>query len=284
MRKWVVFFLLAGLLLGIWGIAAAAPRSLVKFGRNLVIDEGTKVQDAIAIGGQVTVEGEVKRNVVAVAGSILLASSARVGGDVISVGGVVEAEEGAQVEGNQVEVPLPGLSSSFMGLSQGNWPHLSWILRLISIIASMGFMALALLVVLLIPRPIGMISAAVEHNIWKVAGWGLLGVFLIIPVAVLLAISIIGIVLIPVEIIFVVCALLTGYIAVGQLLGKRITTALKKPNQPMFWETLLGLIVLSVTGLVPVLGSLVKLVVGLVGLGGVIFSLLSLRKGMTAEG
>jgi hypothetical protein len=47
----------------------------------------------------------------------------------------------------------------------------------------------------------------------------------------------------------------------------------------MFWETLWGLIALWVIGWVPVLGGLIKSVAGLLGLGGVIFSLLRLRKG-----
>jgi hypothetical protein len=280
MKKWgLICLLLVSLLTGVFGMGEAAPRDLVKFGRNLVIKEDVRVHDAVAIGGQVTVEGEVERNVVAVAGSVFLASGAKVGGDVISIGGIIEKEEGAQVQGDQVEVALPGLSSFFMSLSQGNWHELSWIFRLISIIASIGFMALALMVVLLIPAPVGMVSATVEKNTLKAAGWGLLAVFLIVPVAVLLAVSIIGIVLIPVEIIFVVCALLMGYIAVAQLLGKKITLALRKPNRPIFWETLWGLVILWVIGLIPVLGGLVKSAAGLLGLGGVIFSLLKLRKG-----
>ena len=278
MKKWLICPLMTGLLLLAWGVGAGEARDLVKFGRNVIVTQGMKVHDAIAIGGQVTVEGEVERNVVAVAGSVLLDSSAVVGGDVISVGGIIEKEEGARVQGDQVEVALPGFSSFIMSLSQGDWRGLSWVFRLIFLIASIGFMALALMVVLLIPRPIGIISAAIEHNTLKMAGWGLLGIFLIVPVAILLAVSIIGIVLIPVEIIFVVCALLMGYIAVAQLLGKRITFLLKKPNQPMFWETLWGLIVLWAIGWIPVLGGLIKSVAGLLGLGGVIFSLLRLRK------
>jgi len=279
MKKWLICPLLIGLWLSVWGIGAAEPRDLVKFGRNLIVKQGMKVHDAVAIGGQVTVEGEVERNVVAVAGSVFLDSSAVVGGDVISVGGLIEKEEGAEVQGNQVEVALPGFSSFIMSLSQGNWRELSWVFRLIFFIASIGFMALALAVVLLIPRQIGTISAVIERSTLKVAGWGLLGIFLIVPVGVLLAVSVIGIVLIPVEIIFVVCALLVGYIAVAQLLGKKITFLLKKPNRPMFWETLWGLIALWVIGWVPVLGGLIKSVAGLLGLGGVIFSLLRLRKG-----
>ena len=278
MKKWLICPLIIGLFLGVWSIGAAEPRDLVRFGRNLIVKQGMKVHDAIAIGGQVTVEGEVERNVVAVAGSVLLDSTAVVGGDVISVGGVIEREEGAQVQGNQVEVALPGFSSFIMSLSQGNWRELSWVFRLIFFIASIGFMALALMVVLLIPRPIGIISAAIEHKPMHAVGWGFLGIFLIVPVGVLLAVSIIGIVLIPVEIIFFVCALLMGYIAVAQLLGKKITLVMKKPNQPMFWETLWGLIVLWVIGWIPILGGLIKSVAGLLGLGGVIFCLLRLRK------
>ena len=279
MKRWLVGPLVVGLFLGLGAAAGAETRDLVKFGGDVAIEEGMKVRDAVAIGGDVTVDGAVERNVVAVAGSVSLGPSATVGGNVVSIGGAIEKEEGAQVGGNLVEVPLPGVSSVVASLFQGNWPGFFWAFRLFSIIAAIGFMALALLIVSLIPRPVGLISATIEEKTAKVIGWGLLGMVLIMPLAILLAISIVGIVLIPLEMIFVVGATLIGYIAVAQLIGKRITAALRKPNQPIFWETLWGLIVLSLIGLVPLFGWLIKSVAGLLGLGGVLCCLYQVHKG-----
>ncbi len=278
MKRALVCMLLAGLLLGICTLAGAESRNLVKLGGDLVVGPGMEPRDAVAIGGDVQVEGSVERHVVAVGGSISLGPEAQVGGDVISIGGIIEKEEGAQVRGNLVEVTLPGLSSLITSLSQGNWREYFWPIRFISIIASIGLLALSLVIVSIFPKPVGAISATIETHTLKAIGWGLLGILLVAPIALLLAISIVGIVLIPLEIVFVICGVLIGYIAAGQLLGKKITVALRKPNQPMFWETLWGLIFLTVIGWVPFLGHLVKSVAALVGWGGVIYSLVNIRR------
>jgi len=216
--------------------------------------------------------------VVAVGGSVLLNSGAMVGGDVVALGGTIEQEEGAWVQGSMVELAFANLPSLLGTLCPSRWHDLFWIARGISFLASLAFLALALLIVSLIPRTVGIISATMERDLLKAGGWGLLGVLLTAPLAFLLALSIVGIPLILLEIIFVISAAILGYVAAAQLLGKKVTHALKRPNQPIVWETLWGLILLWVIGWIPFLGWLVKSIAGLVGLGGVISSLLHLRR------
>ena len=173
---------------------------------------------------------------------------------------------------------IPGLASALTAAFWSNWEGLRWALTIISFIAFLGFLALALLTVALLPKPVGLISSAVENHTLKVGLWGILAMALIVPLAILLAVSVVGIVLIPLYVFLVVCAFLTGYIAVARLIGNKITIALKTPDRPMLWETFLGLIVLWAIGWVPIVGWLVKGLSALLGLGGVIVSLLGTRR------
>lgn len=277
MKRWLVWFMTVGCLVGIHADAGAVPKDIVKFG-DLSVAKEMEVRDAVAIGGDVTVDGKVERNVVAVGGSVFLTSKAMIGGDAVSLGGTIEQEEGAWVQGRIMELAFPNLASLSGALSSDKWRDLFWIFRGISFLTSLAFLVLALLIVLLIPRPVGIISANIEKDPLRAGGWGLLGVLLIAPLAFLLTLSIVGILLIPLEILFVISAGILGYVAVAQLLGKKITIALKRPNQPIIRETLLGLILLWIIGWIPFLGWLVKSIAGLLGLGGVIASLLGLRR------
>lgn len=63
-------------------------------GRSLLIN-GTVRNGAISLGGDVVIKGVVEGDVAAIGGSVTLLSGARVGGDVIVVGGTYRAEPGS---------------------------------------------------------------------------------------------------------------------------------------------------------------------------------------------
>lgn len=277
-RQRLACFLAMGLVLGLQSLAGAEGRTIVRFGNDVVVEEGMRVRDAVVIGGHITVNGVVEHDVVAVGGSVMLGPEAVVGRNAVSVGGTIDRAEGAEVQGDIVEVNIPGLASALTAAFWSNWEGLRWALTIISFIAFLGFLALALLTVALLPKPVGLISSAVENHTLKVGLWGILAMALIVPLAILLAVSVVGIVLIPLYVFLVVCAFLTGYIAVARLIGNKITIALKTPDRPMLWETFLGLIVLWAIGWVPIVGWLVKGSSALLGLGGVVVTLLDTRR------
>ena len=277
-RRQLACFLAMGLVLGFQSLAGAEGRTIVRVGSDIVVEQAMRVRDAVAVGGHVTVNGVVEHDVVAVGGSIMLGPESVVGHNVVSVGGAIDRAEGAEVQGDIVEVNLPVLASSLTSIFRDNWQGLLWAFQILALIAFIGFLALALLVIALLPKPVGLVSAAVENSTLKAALWGLLGMVMIVPLAIFLAVSVVGLVLMPLYGFLVACAFLAGYIAVAHLIGKKITTALKRPDQPMLWETFLGLIVLWAIGWVPIVGWMVNGVAALLGLGGVIVALLGTRK------
>ena len=278
MKKLLGYILVLALVFGFRSLAGAEDRTIVKFWSDLVVEQAMRVRDAVVIGGHITVNGVVEHDVVAVGGSVMLGPESVVGRNVVSLGGAIDKSEGAEVQGDIVEVNIPALASGLTSVFRDNWQGLRWAFQILALIAFIGFLALALLVIALLPKPVGLVSAAVENNTLKAALWGLLGMVMIVPLAIFLAVSVVGLVLMPLYGFLVACAFLAGYIAVAHLIGKKIMTALKRPDQPMLWETFLGLIVLWAIGWVPIVGWMVNGVAGLLGLGGVIACLISARK------
>ena len=108
--------------------------------------------------------------------------------------------------------------------------------------------------------------------------WGILGIILIVPLAVMLAISIIGIALIPLEILAVFLATLIGYIAVAIIIGKKLLTALNKDNPAVILSAILCILILWLIGLIPIFGGIVKVIAVIIGFGEVIIAVAKRNK------
>lgn len=252
--------------------ALARVDTLVRLGSDIVIEPGVEVEGAVSIGGSVRVYGQVNENVIVVGGSVFLGEDAVVRGDIVSVGGPVVKLTGAQVHGKITAIETPWVSSVFSVFAVPELPRIHGMLPFI------GFLLIAVCIVALIPSTVGFISFNLEYDALKAFAWGVLGTVLILPLVFIFIISIVGIVLIPVLLILVACAFFLGYVAVSQLVGKKITIALKKPNKPILLETLLGVIVFSGIGLIPFFGWLVQTLAAITGFGSVISSIISRRR------
>jgi hypothetical protein len=271
---WMIFFIC------LWAfLSSFMPRaeksdseesSRFGLGRDVVVEEGKDVDMAIAIGGNVNVYGHVRKDTVSIGGSVFLAPLSIVDGNVVAVGGQVVQQEGARV-GGKISVLGTGRLSSIMSwiLHEGldGLRDLAWGIGWIS---SIGFILLALVTVAVIPSVVGAISFRIEHNTLGTLFLGIIGSVAIFPIGIVLLISFVGIVLIPLEMMLVGCAMILGYIAVSQLIGKKMTVGLKRPHRPILTETALGLAVLFLAGFVPFFGFLFKGFIALLGFGGVI--------------
>lgn len=247
--------------------------SSIGFGRDASVDQDAEVDYAVSLGGDVSVEGHVLKSVVAVGGSVYLGPHAVVEGHVISVGGMVVEYDGARVGGKVSVINTQSLSSLFSWLPNDGADIMHGVATSIRWAALFGFFVLALVVAAVMPKAVGSVSFQVEHHTFRALFWGGIAAALVFPVALLLVFTIVGIVLIPFQVILVGCALLLGYIAVAQLVGKRLTLAVKRPNRPIVLETAIGMAALFVVGLAPFAGWLIKSVAALLGLGGVICAL-----------
>ena len=266
MRSVIVLSLL-GLLLRPAAAVATEGGNIVKIGSDVTIEAGQKVSNVVAIGGQITVSGAVDNNVVAVGGSVVLTKTAVVGGSVVSLGGIIVSARDSQIIGTMTEINSSNLFETLTTALSAEWEGWSWIFAVISLSIFLVILVLALLIVALLPKPVRTVAEAIGENTFKVALTGLLGLVLITPLALLLTVSVVGIALIPLEVIVVVCSVLLGFIAVGQLIGKKVLKLFHRPNPSMLRETFWGLIILWLIGWIPYIGWMVKAVAIVIGLG-----------------
>jgi len=262
---------------------AAERKSIVKIGGDIFVKAEETVKEAVAIGGNVTVAGSVDKDVVAIGGYINLKPGAAVGGDIVAVGGKIIRARGTIVGGEIHEIAPIGfapMGRAFRKMGLGWIVGGGIVLRLITLIA---FLALAAILIVVFEKHAAVAVAAANKGLWKSFLIGLLGMLVFVPIIGLLAISIIGIPLIPLWGLLFAAAVVMGYIVVADILGKRILGAAGKKNIPMIVEVLLGILILGLAGLIPIFGWIVKSAAVAVGLGGVIITRFGTRK-VSAKG
>ena len=277
MKKLFVFALAAFLLVSMASISHARvlvkDSSVVKLNEDINMGQGLIFKDLVTIKGNINVKGDVGGDIVAVLGNIHIFPTARVAGDVVSIGGKITRDEGAKVKGEITEIIIGKggekmaevYAPLIVGMGVGG-------LLLLKALAFLGFIGLSMIIVSFMTGQIGAISSKIEKEWLKTLLWGIAGFVLIGPIAILLAITVIGIPLIIVEMILVSIAMFAGYIAVSQLIGKRFTKAIRRPNQPMIIEVLWGLAILFLVDMIPVLGMIVKCLAMTFGFGSAIIT------------
>jgi hypothetical protein len=263
----------------LFATASLEAKNTIKIGSDTTVEKNQQTDNVIVIGGQATINGLVEQNVVVVGGSVVLTNNAVVRGNVVCIGGVVAKGNGSQVFGNITEIDSTNISSVINSAIKGDWDGWPWIFAIASICFLLVLITVAFLIVLIIPKPIIAVSAAISGNKGRSFLWGILGILLIAPLAVLLVISLIGIPLIPLEFTIVAVALVIGFIAAGSLFGKFVLVKIFKRNEPgLVKATLLGLLVLWLIGWIPFnIGWIVKSAVAIIGLGGVLITLFDHR-------
>jgi len=279
MKKYIHLILSVVLFTGLTSGLIASDRSIVKVGSDVHIENDMRVDDAVAVGGSVYVDGIVDGDAVAVGGSVHLGEEAIIHGDAVTVGGTIEEAEGSMVYGTTVDVGSFDFTNIFEGkhFFGGNCgiPGIPMGLKFIPLI---GLFALVLLLAVLIPTELSTVASNIKNEPIMMFLWGILGIILIVPLAVMLAISIIGIALIPIEILAVFLATLIGYIAVAIIIGKKLLTALNKDNPAVILSAILGILILWLIGLIPIFGGIVKAIAVIIGFGAVIIAVAKRNK------
>jgi hypothetical protein len=251
----------------------------VVFGHSLNIGADESVDKAVAIGGSLTIAGHVRRDAVAIGGSVTLLPNARVEGDVVAIGGAVSVAEGATVEGDYVS--LGGTIPTTVG-SMTRWvvggPHmfsmLSFAVRLTR--AALLFV-IAVLIAVAFPGALMRIVTYLVNRPGLSALGGLALLLGFVPLCVLLAVTIIGIPLIPVAVILLVALFLFGFTVSAAWLGERLPVSQehRTPSKSVAW----GAAILVVVSLIPWIGTAALIIVAAMAAGAAMLS----RFGRRAE-
>ena len=226
---------------------------------------------AVAIGGSVTVDGEVRDDVVAVGGGVRLGPKAKVGGDVTAVGGSIERDPRAEIGGKINEIGFGGFPHIRLGHAvwfpaAGFLAFRPWVELMATLFRMVLFGVLACFVFLIARNPIARIERAAAIEPWKAGLVGLLTELLFIPVFVLtciiLAVSIIGIPLLLILVLATIVAVPAIFIfgftgvawRVGQEAQHRFGWSIESPFV-LLLVGLLGIWALTIVGRIVSLGG-----------------------------
>jgi hypothetical protein len=251
----------------------------VVFGRSLNVGTDETVDKAVAIGGSVTIAGHVRRDAVAIGGSVTLLPGARVEGDAVAIGGAVSVAEGATLEGDNVS--LGGTIPTTVG-SMTRWvvggPHMFSMFSFASrLTRAVLLFVIALLIAVAFPGALTRIGAYLVNRPGLSALSGVAILLGFVPLCVLLAVTIIGIPLIPVAVMLLVALFLFGFTVSAAWLGDRmpVSQERKTPIKSVAW----GGAILVVVGLVPWIGMAALILAAAVSAGATLLS----RFGRRAE-
>ena len=136
---------------------------------------------------------------------------------------------------------------------------------------------IVLFMFLLFPLRVRLSLARVEAHPGLAAIVGLFGFVAVVPLAILLLLSIVGIPLIALEIAAVFAGVWIGQAAIALLVGRRLYELVRPNTTPSpLGALILGLVVVSAAEIVPLVGWAVIALISLVGLGAAILSLVSM--------
>ena len=268
------------------------PRPVIRVGQDYTVRGTETTDDVVLISGSAHIDGHVAGDVVVVLGSLQLGSTAVIDGDVVVVGGGATVTSGASVRrdmvivggamtappdfaaggehvvigssaiGDRVMAFIPWVTSGLM-LGRPIVPTLGWVWVVVFI-----FLFISLVLGVIFEPAVRACTAPLAAKPLTTFFTGLLTLLLVGPISVILAVSVIGIAVIP----FLFCALVIawtiGKIAVTRWLGSRVIHEDEPENKLQVVRSILvGFAIITITYMVPLLGMMAWLIVGVLGLG-----------------
>jgi hypothetical protein len=256
MRAATLLGLLVALLTVLPAPAAAHAHngSVTKFFSDAVVDPDETIDgDLNVVFGSATIAGRVTGNVNVLGGSCTVVDSGTVDGD----------EHCVWNDAAAALAPLAVTSSGVDGFGQTDR-------RLFLKLASS---AIVVLMFLLFPVRMRLALDRVERHPGIAAVVGVAAFIAVVPVAILLILSLVGIPLIVLEIAALFAGVWLGTGAVALLVGRRLCELVMPQLTPSpLVALLLGLVVVSAAEIVPIVGWAVTSLVWLVGMGAAVLA------------
>ena len=264
---------------------------LVVIGGEATIEKDATVKgDIVIIGGSLTLDGTATGNAVVIGGLATLGEQASLSGDVVTVGGSLQRAEGAEIGGNVItNMPPPTIqipsTSTIQTPPTPPTPRLDFVLGPLGKVAgvffqALGLAALAMLLTVFLHPQLERVAQTVVGQPFMAGSIGLLTA-IIAPVT--LVILVVTLILIPVAlaaVFLLVLAWLFGVVAFGMEVGERFTKAIHQTWEPVISAgvgTFLLAIAVGTINLVPCVGWLAGMLVGLVGLGAAVITMFGTR-------
>lgn len=263
----------------------------LRIGQDYTLKAGDIAREVLVVAGDAIIEGRVERDVVVVLGKVQLTSTAVIDGSFVVLGGTAVVADGAQIRedlfvlggfegapgfnpggdhivvgtaafGGQLRAIVPWLTR---GLLWGRpiVPGLPWVWTIAAV-----FFLVNLLLNFVFDAPVRASAVTLRATPLSAFMTGLLVMLLAGPICVLLAVSVVGLAVVP----FVLCALLLaaviGKVGFARWLGMSVARQDEPENRVQSLRSfLIGSAIMCVTYMVPVLGFVTWTMAGVFGLG-----------------
>ena len=262
-----------------------ADQYVVRILQDYALRRGEAVRQVQVVFGDAIIEGQIDRDVVVTMGSARLGETAVIGGsariddgarigrDLVVVGGILQAPPTFSPYGEQVVVGAPWFGDVLRdvspwltrGLLWGRLivPDLAWVWAIVGVFF---FIYLALNTVF--DGAIGATADALAERPLSAFVGGLLVLVLAVPVLAIIAASVIGLAIVPFLLCGFIVAALIGKTAVARAIGRSIMrTGTPEGRIAAAFAFVIGFALLVFAYMVPVLGFVTWALTGVLGLG-----------------
>lgn len=261
---------------------------LVKMGESILVKEneiidgdvvciggsvtmkGTTEGDVVCIGGSLRISGTAEGDAVCIGGALILDSTAVVEGDAVSVLGTIKRHDDAVIKGESVSVAMGPFSlmgipwSTTVGF--GGLRSIMGFSFLIKLGRFVAVLAIVVLIVTFLPSPTERLETTATKSFWRCFLIGLLGWVLIGPAMIFLAVSVVGIILIPFAIMAIIAAFFFGVAGLSLLVGNLFFSRFKSHKVHPVAASAMGIFLIYVLSLLAALLGLVLVPAG-IGVG-----------------
>jgi uncharacterized RDD family membrane protein YckC len=270
----------------------------VRIGQDYTLAADQTAREVVVISGSARIDGQVEQDMVVVLGSVHLGPTAVLNRDLVVVGGLLTVEPGAVVlrdmvvvgsgfsapptfsagreqvvvgpsVGNAVEAVLPWVTQ---GLLWGRLivPSMPWMWLVVGIL-----FGVYLLLNLVFDRAVRVAAGTLGERPLSAFLVGLLVLLLAGPVSLILAVSIVGIAVLPFLAVALVVAVVLGKVAVMRWIGAGVLVEDEPENRLQSARSfVIGFAVITVMYMVPILGIVTFATIVVFGLGAATMALL----------
>jgi hypothetical protein len=230
-------------------------------------------REMVTVFGNAEVDGPIERDLVVVFGNLRLGPNAVVNRDCVVVFGRLERDPGSVIHRGTVEV-IPWFSGigdylrsgPLMGRLLPPQSILAWVVVAIHFIAYF-------LIALILPKPTAAGVGRIEKNPFLCFGVGVLAMILMAPAAMILGVTVIGILLIPFLWLSEIALAILGKTSVLQVIGLQILRRFSSDadNRPIS-AFFIGFLLLTAIYMIPILGLLVWILLRPLSIGAAILA------------
>lgn len=243
----------------------------VQYGQDMVLQETQRVENVVIIGGDATIYGSVRDAVIVLNGDLNIKSSARINGLVLVIGGEIIQEPGPKLTDNVLNINFNQATANSLFIG-GMFVAGVWFLRFM---LSVMLIILPVVTFLIAKDRLEPLVSVVRLSLRRVFLVGVVMNILFVAICILLSVTIIGLPIVVLLLLFNLAVFLVGFAAVSQIVSEWIPTISDKP----VWLKVLGGALLLTAGInFPLIGVILLLSLFWISLGSVTLLFLGKRK------